>query len=78
MNLKTDTEIICLPCLNFLNCLIMRQNARKMHHFEAKNKKKILTGPSPDPSPIWRGAPLLKSHPLCSNIVDDKTVTEMM
>ena len=23
--------------LNFLNCLIMCQNARKMHHFEAKS-----------------------------------------
>ena len=52
MTLKTGTEIICLPLPEFLNCLIVCQNARKMHHFEAKNPKKFLTAPSPDPSPI--------------------------
>ena len=79
MTLKTDTEFICLPLPEiFLNCLIMCQNACKMHHFEAKNPKKILTSPSPDPSPIGRGTPLPKPHRLYSNIVDDKTVTEMM
>jgi len=39
-----------------VNCLIMCQNGRKMHHPEAKNPKKI---PSPNPTPsvcltAWR------------------------
>jgi len=37
-----------------LNCLIMCQNARKMHHYEAKNQKKLWGG----------GHPLPKLHPL--------------
>ena len=51
---------------------MMRQNARKMHHFEAKKSKIFLTASFLDPSPIGRGHPLPKLHPLCSNIVDDK------
>ena len=39
-----------------------------------KNTKKILTAPSP----LGEGHPLPKPHPLCTNIVDDKTVTEVM
>jgi len=75
MILKTDTEIICLPCLKFFDLLIMCQNAGKMHHFEAKNPKKFLTAPFPDRSPLGGGHPLPKP---CSNIVDYKTVTKMM
>ena len=67
---------VCL-CLNFLNCL-MCQNACKMHHPEAKNPKKILIAPSQTIPPLGGGHPLPKPQPLCSNIVDDKTVTEMM
>jgi len=47
----------------------MCQNARKMNHFEEKNPKIFWQQP-PHPLP--------KLHPLCSNIVNDKTVTEMM
>jgi len=47
-----------------VNCLIMCQNARKVHHSETKNPKQFLgrgTAPSPDPSPFGRRhAPLPK------------------
>ena len=35
----------------------MCQNAREMHHFEAKKSKKFLTAPYPDPSPLGGGHP---------------------
>jgi len=48
-----------------LNCLIMCQNARKMHHSEAKIK--IFSedaSPLPRPLPHWEGRhPLSKPHP---------------
>ena len=58
----------------------MCQNARKMHHFEAKKSKKILTPTPQTPLPLGGGHPLPKHHPMCSNIVDDKdkTITEMI
>ena len=43
-----------------------------------KKIQKFSDSTSPDPSPLGGGHPLPKPHPLCSNIVDDKTVTEMM
>ena len=52
----------------------MCQNARKMHHFEAKNPKKFWQPPHQTP-PHWEGDTPSQTPPLCSNIVDDKTVT---
>jgi len=56
----------------------MCENARKMHDFEAKNPKNFWQFPTQTPSPLGGGHPFPKLQPLCSNIVDDKTVTEMM
>ena len=68
MILKTDTEIICLALPEFfLNCLIMCQNARKMHHFEAKKSKNFLTAPSP----LGGGHTHPKPHP-CVRILSMK------
>jgi len=45
-----------------VNCLIIRQNARKMHHSQAKNPK-ILWGGA-QPLPHWgKGHHLPKPHP---------------
>ena len=43
-----------------VNCLIMCQNVRKMHHSEAKETKKFS---SPDFSPLRRGTPPTQTLP---------------
>ena len=78
MILKTDTEIICLPLPEFLELSNHVSECTQNAPFQGKKSKKILTAPSSEPSPIGRGTPLPKLHPLCSSIVDDKTVTEMI
>ena len=49
-------------------CTISRQKIQKIY----------WQPPPQTPLPLRWGHPLPKSHILCSNIVDDKTVTEML
>ena len=74
MTLKTDTEIICLPLPEFFELSNHVSECMQNAPFRGKKSKKFLTAPTS----IGRGTPLHKPHPMCSNIVDDKTVTEMM
>jgi len=77
MTLKTDTEIICLPCLNFFELSNHVSECTQNAPFRGKKIKQISDSPSPYPFP-WEGDTPPKPQPLCSNIVVDKTVTEMM
>ena len=52
-------NLIIIRASGVVNCLIMCQNTRKMHHSEAKIQKF-----SPDPSHWGEGHLLPKSHPL--------------
>ena len=45
-----------------VNCLIMCQNARKMHHFEAKNSKIFWEGEQLPPRPIRPHWPVSYTH----------------
>ena len=49
-----------------LNCLIMCQNARNMHHSEVKKIQKLFQGASPDPFPIGEGTTPNSTTPLYS------------
>ena len=74
MTLKTDTEIIRLPLPEFFE--LSNHVSECMQNAPFRGKKNsdshLLQAQTP---PHWEGD---KPHPLCSNIVDDKTVTEMM
>ena len=76
MTLKTDTEIICLPLPDFFELSNHVSECTQNAPFWGKKSNIFLTHQTP-PS-LGGGHPLPKPHPLCSNIVDDKTVTEMM
>ena len=78
MTLKSDTEIICLSLPEFFELSNHVSECIQNAPFRGKKSKKISDSPLPRPLPHWEGDTPSQTSPLCSNIVDDKTVTEMM
>ena len=66
MTLKTDTEIICLPLPEFFKLSNHVSECTQNAPFRGKKIQK------------FSDSPLSKLYHLCSNIVDNKTVTEML
>jgi len=78
MTLKTDTEIICLPLPEFFELSNHVSECTQNAPFRGKKIQKFSDNPSSDLSPLGGGHPPPNPRMLCSNVVDDKTVTEMM